>query len=160
MFLPEIKRNLGEHLIGEPPFEEDAEHNTDLIVLKMEPIRIACRIRKFKFWCDYPNEFTIRYSRPSGRKTEFSKLMDGWGDYFFYGFASPMADSLHSWFIGDLDVFRNWVKATEARGGQAGTQKQNKDGSSDFLAFDLTRIPFDFIHARSYVLPVYTKDSA
>ena len=49
-FLPEIKMILGLHLIGEPPIEEDCERNTDLIVLKMEPVRIACRIRKYKYF--------------------------------------------------------------------------------------------------------------
>ena len=31
-FLPEIKGIIGTHLITEPPYEEDAERNTDLMV--------------------------------------------------------------------------------------------------------------------------------
>ena len=65
-FLPEIKRILGEYLIGEPREAEDIERNTDLIVLKMEAVRIACRIRKYEYLLQYPGEFTIRAARPSG----------------------------------------------------------------------------------------------
>lgn len=42
----EIKSVLGMRLIGEPPIEEDRERNTDLIVLKMEAVRVGCRIRE------------------------------------------------------------------------------------------------------------------
>ena len=52
-FLPEIKRILGEHLIAEPPVEEDAERNTDLIVLRLDAVRIACRVRKFQYLALY-----------------------------------------------------------------------------------------------------------
>ena len=48
-FLPEIKGIIGTHLITEPPYEEDAERNTDLMVLRLA-IRIGCRVRKFKFF--------------------------------------------------------------------------------------------------------------
>ena len=40
-FLPEIKGIIGAHLITEPPFEEDAERNTDLMVLRLDAIRIG-----------------------------------------------------------------------------------------------------------------------
>jgi hypothetical protein len=87
-FLRDIKRILGEHLIGEPPMEEDAERNTDLIVLRMDAVRIGCRVRKHKYRDSYQDEFTIRAGRPSGVKTELAKIIEGWGDYFFYGFSN------------------------------------------------------------------------
>lgn len=80
-FLPEIKAIIGTHLITEPPFEEDAERNTDLMVLRLDAIRIGCRVRKFKFSDTYPDEFTIRTVRPSGAQTELGKIIEGWGDY-------------------------------------------------------------------------------
>lgn len=58
-FLPEIKMILGLHLIGEPPIEEDCERNTDLIVLKMEAVRIACRVRRYDYFRRYPNDIRI-----------------------------------------------------------------------------------------------------
>jgi hypothetical protein len=62
-FLPEIMGILGKHLISEPPVEEDAERNTDLMVLRLEAIRIGCRIRKHKYLDKYGDEFTIRAGR-------------------------------------------------------------------------------------------------
>ena len=52
-FLVEIKRILGEHLISEPPIEEDMQHNTDLIVLRLNAVRIACRIRTYGYFAAY-----------------------------------------------------------------------------------------------------------
>ena len=46
--MPEVKRILGEHLIVTAPIEEDMKHNTDLIVLRLDGLRIACRIRTNK----------------------------------------------------------------------------------------------------------------
>ena len=104
-FLPEIKGIIGTHLITEPPYEEDAERNTDLMVLRLDAIRIGCRVRKFKFSEAYPNEFTIRTVRPSGAQTELGKIIEGWGDYFFYGFADAQESGLFSWALCDLKKF-------------------------------------------------------
>ena len=93
-FLPEIKRILGEHLIGEPPEEEDQEHNTDLMVLKMDAVRVACRVRRNQYIDRYGDEFTIRAGRPNGSKTELTKIVEGWGDYFFYGFSDENETAL------------------------------------------------------------------
>jgi len=105
-FLPEVKRILGEHLISEAPYEEDAERNTDLIVLRLEAIRIACRIREHKHLLHYRHQFTIRSLRPSGNPTELAKIREGWGDYFFYGFADQTHTSLCQWTLGDLEALR------------------------------------------------------
>jgi len=136
-FLPEIKAILGGQLIGEPPIEEDAERNTDLIVLKMEAVRIACRIRRYSYYEKYANEFTLRVGRPSGIKTELTKVIEGWGDYFFYGFADEDEKKLAAWRIGDLKKFRLWFnrQLTKNKGIVPGMAKINKDGSSDFIAF-------------------------
>ena len=62
-------------------------------------------VRKFKFSEAYPNEFTIRTVRPSGAQTELGKIIEGWGDYFFYGFADAQESGLFSWALCDLKVF-------------------------------------------------------
>ena len=74
-FLPEIKRHLGQTLISTAPIQEDQERNTDLIVLTMAPLRIACRIRRFDQFAPYGHQFTIREGRPSGAKTELTKII-------------------------------------------------------------------------------------
>lgn len=84
-FIPEIKRVCANYLIGEAPTEEDMQHNTDMIVLRLEPVRVACRVRRsvgkngVDYLARYPDEFTIRYVRPSGVDTEMQKMLSGWG---------------------------------------------------------------------------------
>ena len=149
--LPEIKGIIGAHLITEPPFEEDAERNTDLMVLRLDAIRIGCRVRKFKFSDAYPDEFTIRTVRPSGTQTELGKIIEGWGDYFFYGFADAQESGLFSWALCDLKVFRSWFSRELVRdkGKMPGQQRSNHDGSSSFAAFDIKDLPESFVVARA-----------
>ena len=148
-FLPEIKRILGEYLISAAPMEEDAEHNTDLIVLKLDAIRIACRIRRYDYLARYPNEFTIRSGRPNGCKTELTKIIEGWGDYFFYGFSDEQETGLAAWSLCNLKVFRLWFNEQLFTHKQAPGQKQNNgDGSSSFRAFSIFALPGEFVIAR------------
>ena len=148
-FLPEIKGHIGRVLISESPIEEDTERNTDLIVLTLRPYRIACRIRKYKFMKQYGDEFTIREGRPSGAKTELTKIIEGWGDYLFYGFADPTEIYLAQWLIGSLNAFRLWHsrELCKNKGHPPGKNKQNHDYSSNFHAFRYAEIP-DFVVAR------------
>ena len=142
-FVIQIKRILGEHLIGPAPEEEDNERNTDLIVLKMEPVRIACRIRRNEYREKYEHEFTVRTFRPSGAKTELAKIIEGWGNYFFYGFANDNATALCSWSLVDLNVFRLWFsrRIIKNKGVMPGRGNINKDNSSYFRAFDFNDFP-------------------
>jgi len=152
-FLPEIKGILGLHLIGEPPIEEDAERNTDLMVLRMEAVRIGCRIRRFDA-LKYLAEFTIRAGRPSGVKTELTKVIEGWGDYFFYGFGDSEGRNLHAWTLADLRVFRRWYMAElfeNDRRKAPGSKQNNVDGSSYFYAYKWRDLPPDFVVASSRV---------
>jgi len=146
-FLPEIKAILGVHLIGEAPQKEDQEHNTDLIVLTMAPVRVACRVRSAGY-SQYRNEFTLRTHRPSGMKTEMRKILEGWGDYFFYGHQGEDGLTLGAWLLGDLKPFRAWVWESICKGrGVPGTAKSNLDGSSEFRVFRVADIPSDFMVA-------------
>ena len=153
-FLPEIKRILGEHLIREGTIEEDTKQNTDLIVLTLNPIRIACRIRKHQHLNkgNRANEFTIRKNVPSGNPSEMRKIWNGWGDYFFYGFSNETETAIQKWFIGDLEIFRNFVKQryNETKKIPA-TTMINTDGSSDFYVFKLADMPDNFLLADSNI---------
>ncbi len=145
-FLPVIKRILGELLIGEPWQEEDTFHNTDLMVLKMEAVRIACRIRRPNYYPFYKNEFTIRAERPQGTKTELAKILEGWGDYFFYGFAAEQPGGLAHWEMGSLPIFRLWFLRyiTQHKGICPGQWIENRDHSSAFRVFQWTDLPANF----------------
>jgi hypothetical protein len=143
-FLPEVKAILGLHLIGEAPQVEDQEHNTDLIIIEMKPLRIACRIRSYQYFARYPDEFTIRASRPDGTKTELAKVIEGWGDRSFYGFASSFEQYLEQWYLADLNVFRRELQKGEV----PSKLQRNDDGSSTFRAYRWTDFPPDFIVAQ------------
>lgn len=142
VYLNEIKQILGLHLIGEPPVEEDQARNTDLIVLKMDAVRVACRVRNHSYCARYGGEFTIRASRPSGMKTELRKVIEGWGDYMFYGFGDGLV--LTQWHLLDLNVFRS-VFCNMLYRGTAPVQKENTDRSSTFIPFSITDFPSEFV---------------
>lgn len=147
-FLKEIKGILGENLIGEPPIEEDMEHNTDLMVLKMDAVRIGCRVRRYGYFENYQKEFTFRVGRPSGHKTELAKIIEGWGDFFFYGFSDKAEVALISWRLCDLNVFRLWFTRKTVQQKQVpGRVKQNRDMSSTFMVFNFDDLPKKFIIA-------------
>jgi len=152
-FLPQIKRELGAFLIVEPSVEEDQMRNTDLIVLKMDSVRTACRIRKFSFY-DHPqyrNEFTIRSGRPSGNETELTKIIAGWGDFMFYGFSDAEETALIAYRIISLTAFRLWFTRSLVtnKGIMPGSEKKNHDGSSSFIAFDIEALPQECIAVES-----------
>lgn len=140
VYLDEIKQILGLHLIGEPPIEEDQQRNTDLIVIRMEALRIACRVRSFEYLKKYHHEFTVRSSRFSGAKTEYQKIFDGWGDYMFYGFGDN--GYLMHWNLIDLDVFRNHIENAMP------IEKPNTDMSSTFKVFKICDFPDELIVAK------------
>lgn len=140
------------HLIGEPPMEEDAERNTDLMVLRMDAVRIGCRIRRHQYLGQYGGEFTIRAGLQSGAKTELVKLIEGWGDYFFYGFSNDDETQLAHWVLADMRVFRRTyarMLAKSAAGVVPGIAKSNTDGGSTFAAFRWDEFPVEFIVGQS-----------
>jgi len=159
-YLRHTKAILGVYLIGEPRKEEDCLHNTDLMVLRMEAVRIACRVRSMEYWhkcyCQdgrkrqYRDEFTLRTTRPTGTKTELKKIVTGWGDYFFYGFGEEDTAKVRWWHLGDLKVFREWYDdyRTNHDGAIPGLEQANKDGSSDFRVFTWSELPAEFILAQ------------
>jgi hypothetical protein len=149
-FLPEMKRIIGEYLIVEAPQEEDISHNTDLIVLRLDAIRIACRVRKHHYVHRFGDEFTIRSDRPNSVKTELAKIIEGWGDYILYGFADAPERALCAWVLGDLRVFRLWFNSSIVKhsGHVPGSVQPNRDGSSDFRAFRISDLPATFVIAR------------
>lgn len=154
-FMPGIKKILGLHLIGEASEDEDQERNTDLIVLKMEAVRIACRLRRPEYYTRYKDEFTIRTSRRGGIKTELAKIIEKFGDYIFYGIASEEPGILKCYTLANLNVFRlshSQMLAKLPAGVYPGIEKSNRDGSSGFRVFKWSDFPADFIVAQEGVL--------
>ncbi len=147
-FTRDIKALLGIALIGEASVEDDQQRNTDLIVLTVNAMRVGCRVRRpfdrfgNSTYKRYGHEFTIRAARGSGAKTELAKILDNWGDYFFYGISNDQETGFRCWGIGKLDVFRQWYASGR------GTRKKNIDGSSEFEAFRWAELPSGFVLAQ------------
>jgi hypothetical protein len=152
-FLHQIKGIIGQSLIGEPPIAEDRERNTDLMVLKMDAVRIACRVRRHDQQ-KYVGEFTVRSGRPSGMKTELAKIIEGWGDYLFYGFSDASEGVVENWILGDLSAFRIWHsrELVRRKGVPPGYRKENHDRSSSFCAYKAFDIP-EFVVSTDMPIP-------
>ena len=145
-----MKRIIGENLIAEASAFEDQQHNTDLIVLHLGAVRVACRVRRHHYLSKYGDEFTIRTDRTSGAKTELSKLIEGFGDYFLYGFSDESETYLCQWFLGDLKAFRLWLFRYMAtnHGKMPGFKGKNVDHkASTFYAFKVAEVN-GFVKAR------------
>ena len=129
-FIPEVQSILGRIFIQVASKEEDCRHNTDLTVLASQKglflpagIRWGVRIRRYKY-IFHSDEFTIRW-QTNFRSTEIDKIVAGWGDYLFYGFASEDETSIEFWRIVDMEKFRAFLKEFPG----AGTIIKNKDGT-------------------------------
>jgi hypothetical protein len=87
-FVPEVMGIIGPRLLKPAPWRVDARQAGDLIVVRTgDNHTIAMRLRRpgrfyFRIFWD---EITIRSHRKSGAETELSKIIKGFGDWFFYG---------------------------------------------------------------------------
>jgi len=103
-FIPEIKMILCDFFINVAPMEKDCNEATDLIVMQTTGASIACRVRQnnYRFF----NDMTIRSKTRNNKYTEISKIIDGFGQYYFYGWADKNEEHIEKWLLGDLNVFR------------------------------------------------------
>lgn len=138
-FLPAVKNIVGPLLLEPAPLELDMKEATDMMLLRARDMRIGCRIRRAGFADRYPWQFTLRSKRDSGAETEVAKIINGWGDWIFYGHATMNElDSLCRWFVIDLDAWRSHMirnKKPIERG-----ETSNGDGTS-FMWFDILSFP-------------------
>lgn len=151
-YLHQIKKIVGPLLLEPAPLEMDWNEATDLKILKARDLRIACRIRRPGYSDAYPYDFTVRYSRPFGAKTELEKIMDGFGDLAFYGHANR-EHKIDRYFVLDLDVFRFALNLDSDGQYIRYTRKDNRDESSDFIAFDLRSFPSWILKDSSHDVP-------
>jgi hypothetical protein len=135
-FAKTIKSILGNQFIIKD-INLDLKEGADFLVFRLEPIRVACRLRRFEY-LKYNSDFTIRWSRPSGVDTEYQKIIKGLVDYILYGFIDQGEEKIISYFIGDLKVFRDsGVKPFQI--------KPNNPPDSEFAIFRLKDFPQDFV---------------
>lgn len=133
LFEPEAKRVLADHFIRPATAVEDATEATDLKVFSVAPLTVAWRNRGARYLDGYPYDITIRVSRPLGTKTEWDKIVDGWGHVFLYSFGDPSTLRFVAWRLIDLDALR----AQLIRGPALKyIDKPNRDNSSNLRAID------------------------
>lgn len=140
-FLPEIKSIIGSHILHAAPDPLDHFQATDLLMLDAKDMRIAARVRRHGYADRYPHQFTIRAKLPTGAETELSKIVNGHGDWMFYGHAGADGQSILNWWLIDLRAFR----AALIRHKTAGSflhmgDKCNADGTW-FKWFDIRSFP-------------------
>ncbi len=139
--LHEIKSIVGGHILQAAPDPLDHFQATDLLMLDAKDMRIAARVRRHGYASRYPHQFTIRANLPTGAETELSKIVNGHGDWMFYGHAGPDGQSINAWWLIDLRAFR----AALIRHRTAGAflhmgDKRNADGTC-FKWFDIRSFP-------------------
>ena len=108
------------------------------MLLTAKDLRIGVRIRR-KSNTKYAGQFTVRYSRSSGAKTEWAKLCSGLAHWLFYGFeCGPGA--VDPWCVVDVRqlVSMHAHRTREECRAFCG-RKSNADGSSDFFWWDTQR---------------------
>lgn len=137
-FATQIKGVLGATFVQQNPVL-DKNEGSDFVVFTLMPIRVACRLRTFGFLERYPNDFTIRWSRPSGAETEIHKVRKRLVDYLFYGFVNMDETKIVRYFIGDLGIFLNCgIKPYEIK-------KNTKPYDSELAAYRLSDLPKEFV---------------
>lgn len=105
-FIPEIKQIVGAQLLQVANDNLDQKQATDLVMLDAQDMRVAARVRRPGYADRYPYQSTIRSGLPSGAPTELNKIVNGYGDWMFYGHASGFGDTLGNWWLIDLRAFR------------------------------------------------------
>jgi hypothetical protein len=105
----------------------------DMVVSDM---RIAARVRRPGYVDRYPYEFTIRSRAAWVGETELAKIINGKGDWLFYGHASASGRGFDLWWLIDLRAFRAaLIRHGRGDGLRWGTQ-DNPDGTA-FTWFDV-----------------------
>ncbi len=102
-------------------------------------MRVAARVRRPGYAQRYPHQFTIRSQVASGAQTELSKIVNGNGDWMFYGHSNAAQTGLDAWWLIDLNAFRAGLIRKGADGLQWGN-KSNADGTR-FTWFDVRSFP-------------------
>jgi len=102
-FSGQIKALLGQHFFTQD-VQRDKNEATDFATYTIHPIKVGARLRTYRWW-NKRQEFTIRWSRPSGCATEIHKIRAKLVQYLFYGFVDEQEQRIIQYFIGDLAVF-------------------------------------------------------
>ena len=132
-----IKAILGNYFIGQDVLH-DRQKATDFEIFTVRPFTVGVRLRTYKYLLEYPDEFTLRWSRPSGVPTEIHKIRSGFVDYILYGFVDQEEERIEQYFLGDLGIFR-------ANEPSPICVKPNNPPDSELAAYRLADLPSEFV---------------
>lgn len=136
-FTKMIKQILGLYFFVQDDFT-DKKEGTDFMIYTAKTIRIGVRLRTHGYLERYWNQFTIRWSRPSGVETEIHKIRRGYVSHLFYGFVDKEEKRLMQYLIGDLDFLRfPNIRPREI--------KPNKPFDSELAVYYLSDFPREFV---------------
>lgn len=140
-FLPQDKTilsnvlNCDESLIEVTTPMVDMQQAADLIIKSNIPderdIYVAVRTRTSGYAERYSDEFTVRAHYTEGYKTEYEKIMEGFGDIMLYGFV--INNSIARWVLIDLEIFRQEAENDYI----IKEHKHNRDGRNSFYAYNI-----------------------
>lgn len=139
-----IEQHTGEQVAVSSDYD-DQKLASDL---NNERCRVAVRIRRHEHIEDYGGEFTVRFSRASGAKCEWAKLISRDGPrWMLYGFRPEQAgDELAQWTLIDLDVWRAFLRQDDE---PVWARHHNNADGTTFVAYRFCEMPSDLIAARS-----------
>lgn len=139
--LSKARAAVGFELLCIAPLDYDLRLAADLITVRNHPHCIGVRLREFGYMERYGDEFTSRSGVPSGCKTEFQKILDGYMDWMFYGFADQTKGDIAAYTILDMDAFRfHWANNRDQI--EYVEDQRNFDGTR-FNAFTVSSFPPD-----------------
>lgn len=135
-------RRLLDGLIEKADEVDDLHHNTDMSLHKDLNISLSFRVRNHdNYERGYGGEITFRCKSKYGGRTEWDKMMSGYGDFFLYGFESEDGEKIDKWVIIDLEELRRWSrKYLNSNGVYPGQVWDNGDGTG-FRALRLEDLP-------------------
>lgn len=109
---------------------QDFNQATD-VVLTMDNVHIAVRIRKPD--CQY-RDITLR-GKNNGQKTERDKILDGYGDLYFYGWTQHRVGQIElcEWVLIDLDKVRETNLLNRPY-----EHRDNVDGRNPFITIPIS----------------------
>lgn len=145
-FIPEMRCLIGPHLLTPSSLEQDRHEASDLVVLRGRDMTIACRIRRPGYASRYPHQFTLRSHRENNMKTELAKIIEGWGDWLFYGHArtTEAVDGIEPWWLIDLSNFRaHLIRDGYRCTRQLRHDKQSNNDGTWFRWFDINSFSAD-----------------
>ena len=118
----------------------DLEQATDFAIFRVDPFRVAVRLRRHSYYKAFKNQFTVRWSRPSGVLTEIDKIRKRFVTHFLYGFIDQLETKIIDWQLFNLDKFTDPKPLHVYR---------NSPPDSELAVYSIDQFPTDFILASS-----------